>query len=115
MERSQHLQKAQDFVWRNARLVEGYLFPSLFADGSREPVLAALRAYQNEDGGFGNALEPDKRCPSSQPQDVEFALHILDASDAMDDLMVGRACDYLVTITTTDHAVPSTLPSVTSY
>jgi len=63
MERSQRLQKAQDFIWCNARLIERYLFTLLFANGSREPVLAALRAYQNEDGGFGNALEPDKRCP----------------------------------------------------
>src|SRR5437764_5870908 len=96
MERSQRLQKAQDFTWRNARLIERYLFTALFAGGSREPVLAALRAYQNEDGGFGNALEPDKRCPSSQPQDIEIALRILDAIDSLDDPMVARACDYLV-------------------
>ncbi|HKF38818.1 MAG TPA: hypothetical protein VKB35_18125, partial [Ktedonobacteraceae bacterium] len=115
MERSQRLQKAQDFTWRNARLVERYLFTFLFADGSREQVLAALRTYQNEDGGFGNALEPDKRCPSSQPQDIEFALHVLDAIDAMDDPMVGRACDYLVTVTTPEGGVPYALPSVNDY
>jgi hypothetical protein len=58
-------------------------------------VLAALLPYQNEDGGFGNALEPDKRCPSSQPQDIECALHILDAIDALHDSMVMRACAIL--------------------
>ncbi len=115
MERSQRLQKAQDFTWRNARLIERYLFTCLFANGSKEPVLAALRAYQNEDGGFGNALEPDKRCPSSQPQDIEIALHILDAIDAMNDPMVVRACDYLVTITTPEGGVPYALPSVNAY
>lgn len=115
MERSQRLQKAQDFTWRNARLIERYLFTCLFANGGKEPVLAALRAYQNEDGGFGNALEPDKRCPSSQPQDIEIALHILDAIDAMNDPMVTRACDYLVTITTPDGGVPYALPSVNAY
>src|SRR5258706_9905089 len=115
MERSQRLQKAQDFTWRNARLIERYLFTCLFANGSKEPVLAALRAYQNEDGGFGNALEPDKRCPSSQPQDIEIALHILDAIDAMNDPMVVRACDYLVTITTPEGGVPYALPSVNVY
>jgi hypothetical protein len=115
MERSQRLQNAQDFTWCNARLIERYLFTCLFANGSKEPVLAALRAYQNEDGGFGNALEPDKRCPSSQPQDIEIALHILDAIDAMDEPMVAGACDYLVTITTPEGGVPYALPSVNAY
>ncbi|GAC1566024.1 MAG: hypothetical protein NVS3B14_05840 [Ktedonobacteraceae bacterium] len=115
MERSQRLQNAQDYIWRNARLIERHLFTCLFAGGSKEPVLAALCAYQNEDGGFGNALEPDKRCPSSQPQDIEFALHILDAVNAMDDPMVTRACDFLVTITTPEGGVPFALPSVNAY
>ena len=115
MERSQRLQKAQDFTLRNARLIERYLFTCLFANGSKEPVLAALHAYQNEDGGFGNALEPDKRCPSSQPQDFEIALHILDAIDAMDDPMIIRACDYLLTITTPEGGIPYALPSVNAY
>ncbi len=115
MERSQRLQKAQDFIWCNARLIERYLFIFLFANGSGEPVLAALRAYQNEDGGLGNALEPDKRCPSSQPQDIEIALHILDAINAMYDPIVERACDYLLTITTPEGGVPYALPSVNAY
>ncbi len=112
---NQRLQNAQEFIWRNARLLERYLFTALFSGGSKEPVLAALRAYQNEDGGFGNALEPDKRCPSSQPQDIEFALHILDAIDAMHDPMVTRACDYLVSITTAEGGVPAALPSLNAY
>jgi hypothetical protein len=115
MERSQRLQKAQDFTWCNARLIERYLFTFLFANGNREPVLAALRAYQHEDGGFGNALDPDKRCPSSQPQDIEIALHILDAINAMEDPMVEHACDCLLTITTPEGGVPFALPSVNAY
>jgi hypothetical protein len=115
MERYQCLQNAQDFIWRNARLIERYLFTCLYDNGSKEPVLAALRAYQNEDGGFGNALEPDKRCPSSQPQDIEIALHILDAINAVDDPMVIHACDYLLTITTPEGGVPYALPSVNAY
>ena len=39
----------------------------LFEDGPAEPVIEALRGYRNPDGGFGHALEPDVRCPSSQP------------------------------------------------
>src|SRR5207244_12479947 len=84
MERSQRLQKAQDFIWRNARLIERYLFTCLFDNGSKEPVLAAHRAYQNQDGGFGNALEPDQRCPSSQPQAIEIDLQSLVSINALD-------------------------------
>ncbi len=112
---NQSLQHAQVFIWLNARLLERLLFTALFADESKEVVCKALRAYQNEDGGFGNALEPDKRCPTSQPQDVEFALHILDAIHAMHDPMVLRACDFLITITTGEGGVPYALPSVNAY
>ncbi len=115
MERNSRLQNAQNFIWLNARLIERYLFTCLFDNSSKEPLLTALRAYQNADGGFGNALEPDKRCPSSQPQDIEIALHILDAINAMHDPMVVRACDYLVTITTADGGIPYALPSVNAY
>lgn len=109
------LARAQDFVWRNARLLERQLFAYLFADGSKDAVLRALRAYQNTDGGFGNALEPDKRCPSSQPVDVEFAFHTLDALDSFDDAMVLRACDFLAAISTLEGGVPFALPSVMAY
>jgi hypothetical protein len=78
-------------------------------------VLRALRAYQNDDGGLGNALEPDKRCPASQPVDVEFAFHTLDALDRFDDAMVLRACDFLASITTSEGGVPFALPSVMAY
>ena len=44
--------RAQDFLWRNARLLERQLFIHLFKNGPREAVLTALKAYQNPDGGF---------------------------------------------------------------
>src|SRR5690349_9511899 len=71
------LSRATDFIWRNARLLERHLFAYHTAQGSADQVRAALRAYQNADGGFGNALEPDKRCPASQPIDAEMALRVL--------------------------------------
>ena len=109
------LMRAQDFVWRNARLLERHLFAWLFANGLKGSVLQALRAYQNDDGGFGNALEPDKRCPSSQPVDVELAFHTLDTLGSFDDAMVMRACDFLASIATPEGGVPFTLSSVRLY
>ncbi len=107
--------RAQEFVWANARLLERQLFATLFAGGGKEPVLAALRGYQNADGGFGNGLEPDKRDPHSQPVDCEHALHVLDEIDGFDDPMVARLCDFLPTITTTDGGLPFALPTVNDY
>ena len=59
---------AETFIWNNARLLERQLFTYLFHGGSSQAVIAALKAYQNPDGAFGNALEPDNRCPGSQPE-----------------------------------------------
>ena len=49
-----------------------------FKDGSPNSVVDALRLYQNANRGFGNALEPDIRCPDSQPVPVQYALKVLD-------------------------------------
>ncbi len=106
------VEQSRNFILCNARLLERRLFDYLFDRGSREPVLSALRAYQNTDGGFGCGLEPDKRCASSQPVDVEFALKVLDQLDAFDDPMVGRACDYLAAISTLQGGVPFAVAGV---
>ena len=107
------LARAEEFIWSNARLLERRRFAHLFKDAAAEPVRAALRAYQNADGGFGNALEPDKRCPDSQPIDQELALHVLDDA-GVDAAVVGRMCDFLATISTAEGGVPFVLPTVRS-
>jgi hypothetical protein len=109
------LDAAAGFVWRTGRLLDRHRFVHLFLDGDREPVLAALAAYQNPDGGFGNALEPDLRGPDSQTEPVEVAFWVLDEVDAMDDPMVARACDWLVTASTAEGGVPFVLPSALEY
>src|SRR5438876_529634 len=48
---AERLAAARDFIWRNGRLLDRHLFAHLFDGGPREPVLAALRPYQNDDGG----------------------------------------------------------------
>ena len=106
---------AERFVWLSGRLLDRHRFAHLFRGAPAEPVIAALRPYQNADGGFGNALEPDLRCPISQPQPVEVALRLLDELDAFDDPMVRSACDYLTTITTRDGGVPFVLASASEY
>ena len=106
------LRRAERYLLSHARLLDRLRFAALFAGGSRERVLDALRCYQNPDGGFGHALEPDLRGAASQPEPVEVAFWILDELDAFGDPMVHAACDYLTSITTPDGGVPFCLPSV---
>jgi hypothetical protein len=68
---------AENFIWSAARLVDRHRYSVLFADGPAELVVEALRGYRNPDGGFGHALEPDLRCPASQPAPTLYALEIL--------------------------------------
>ncbi len=114
MEGARIMARAADFIWRNARLLERALFSFRYAHGSREKVIAALVAYRNADGGFGNALEPDKRCPDSQPVDAEMALRVL-AEVGDDGQVTRRLCEYLSTITTSEGGIPFVLPSVRAY
>lgn len=109
------LANAHDFILKNARLLDRQLFAYHFLGGSREAVLQALLAYQNPDGGFGNALEPDKRDPGSQPVDVQIAFQILEQIGAFDHPCVAQACDFLVGITTPEGGVPFALPSVMNF
>lgn len=106
---------AETFLWLNARPIDRLRYAALFKGDDPTRVLAALRPYQNADGGFGNGLEPDLRGPASQPQPVEVALRVLDEVDGFGDPMVPRACDYLMTITTGEGGVPFVLPSVSEY
>ena len=57
--------KARKWICLNARPIDRARFAYLFENGSREAVLSALAEYQNEDGGFGHALEADCFNPNS--------------------------------------------------
>lgn len=105
------LDSARTFIVSNARLLERQRFAYLFGEGSRQQVLAALLGYQNPDGGFGNALEPDKRTGTSQPIDQELALSLLDEIGGAREVAL-RICDFLETITTAEGGVPFVLPTV---
>ena len=108
---SQILESAHTFILSNARLLERHLFAFLFQQSNPDHVRTALLAYQNADGGFGNALEPDKRTASSQPIDQEIALRVLD-DIAFDTRVALQICDFLETITTAEGGVPFVLPTV---
>lgn len=89
------LEKARDFILTNARLLERRLFQVHFEGGPPEGVGRVVRAYQNPDGGLGHALEPDVRCPESQPLFVGFGLAALEEAGCLDIQLAGSLCDYL--------------------
>jgi hypothetical protein len=107
--------RAHDFILRNGRLLERRQFEFHFGDGDAESILAALRPYQNADGGFGSALEPDLRGPDSQPVHAVFALELLDEIDRFDDPMVAKAVDWMASVSRDDGAVPWVLPGANLY
>jgi hypothetical protein len=106
--------RATNFVAREARLLEQRLYATLFEGAPPAGVVEALRGYQNEDGGFGHGLEPDKRCPASQPLDVQVALGTLFAARTSDAAMLERACGYLAAVGP-GGGVPCVLPSIADY
>jgi hypothetical protein len=89
------LDRAGEFVWRNARLIERALFSHIFVSPSPKSVLTALSAYQNADGGFGNALEADIRAPASMPVACELALSIMWQAGIRDHAIASSVCNYL--------------------
>ena len=75
----QAFEEIRSWVYRNARQIELALWQYEFEGGGAEAVLSALSRYQNRDGGFGNALEPDNWNPDSSPYTTLSAIGKLGA------------------------------------
>lgn len=65
------------WIYKNARPLEYSLWQFLFENGSQDAVIDILMQYQNEDGGFGHALEADNWNPGSTPVTTNHAIKIL--------------------------------------
>lgn len=109
------LERARVFIYSSARLLDRLRFAYHFENGSREAVLKVLRAYQNSDGGFGNALEPDMRCPQSQPVTTEMALGIMDEMECYDEEIMDGVIAYLKSITLPGGGLPRATTAVNAY
>ena len=72
-----YYEKAKNFIYKNARPIDIARWKYLFENGSKEEVITVLMTYQNEDGGFGNALEPDYWNPNSSPVQTWVAMEII--------------------------------------
>ena len=72
-----HYDKAMKFIYMNARPLDLAIWKYHFENGSIEDILVMLKFYQNEDGGFGKALEPDSWDGNSSPAQTWAATEIL--------------------------------------
>jgi hypothetical protein len=102
---------AEQFILANARLLDRHRAARLLHGASPDPILAALRAYGNPDGGFGHALEPDVRAPESEPASTLHALEVLAEIGALDDPMVNGAVAWIGRIADPDGGVPFVMPT----
>jgi len=105
------IEQAEAYIWSTARVLEQRRFEVLFKDGDPRTIQAALEPYKTPDGGYGYALEPDGRGPTSQPPHIWTALEALEDAGTTDHAI----CDHLATITAPDGGVPVALPSLAPY
>ncbi|UQZ86352.1 hypothetical protein SK3146_05645 [Paenibacillus konkukensis] len=115
MNGAQVLSRAKDFLYKNARLLDRKRYEYHFEGGSNVEVVDVLKAYQNQDGGFGNALEPDLRCPQSQPVPTELALTIMEEVHYFDPHIVKGIVKHLQQITLPGGGVPFVFKNAKHY
>ncbi len=87
------------YVSENARPLELAVYKYFFENGSNQAVIDELAKFQNTDGGFGNALEPDFFNPNSSPiatNDAIITLYRVNALDKNSDI-VKEIVRYLET------------------
>jgi len=90
-------ERATAFIQTYGRPLEQQLLAYQFGGETKAGVLTALTAYQNEDGGFGRALEPDLRTDASSAVATQQAFNVLRAIEApVDEPLVRRSIDYLL-------------------
>ncbi|AJD92400.1 hypothetical protein JMA_30830 [Jeotgalibacillus malaysiensis] len=98
---NKHLTKDQKiainlYISRDAREVDRAFHAFRQGEGSHEAVIHALEAYQNRDGGFGHAIEPDRRMVDSSVIDTTVALqYVMQLPISTRHTMIVKALNYL--------------------
>ena len=71
------IEKAYEAITKDCRPLEAARFAFLFLGDSAKAVVRELEGFQNPDGGFGKALEPDFRYPGSSAIATSFAIGVM--------------------------------------
>ncbi len=90
-------ERARQFLKTQARPLDRAMFECHFEDGPAESVATELARFRNGDGGFGHALEPDLRTPSSSALATGIGLRILrELGCPADHPLVQGAIEFLL-------------------
>ena len=88
---------ARRFIETTAHPLDIARFRHTFDGGSGQAVFDALREYQNADGGFGRALEPDLRAKESSTLCTSVAFQVLRATQARpEEALVSTSIAYFL-------------------
>jgi hypothetical protein len=88
--------QARAFLYDRARPLERMVFEHDFERAPAWPILDGLAEFQNDDGGFGNGLEPDSLTSASSALATSVGLRVLAGIGApASHPMVRAAVDYL--------------------
>jgi hypothetical protein len=95
---------SRKFIETSARPLEIARFHHAFDGGPEKSVSDSLKQYQNPDGGFGHALEPDFRASESSVLCTSLAFQILRSIHANpdDDLVSSGIAYFLNTLDRTE-------------
>ncbi|MFW6119438.1 MAG: hypothetical protein ACOC80_00830 [Petrotogales bacterium] len=89
--------RSVDFIRNNARSLEKSYLENIFFKGDNQSVISEIEKFQNKDGGFGNAIEPDLRMPFSSPISTSVGVRYLNEFDKNEKAlkMIKAAITYL--------------------
>lgn len=76
--------RIENWIYRNGRQLELAQWDHLFHGGRQADVLRAIAVYQNADGGFGHAIEPDSWNPNSTPYNAQHAIRLMSGINFFD-------------------------------
>jgi hypothetical protein len=107
----QAFKAATEYLKTEARPLERAQYMYEYFGQPVEAIVTALAAYQNPDGGFGHALEPDVRLVSSSVIATTVAFQILRQFNIHDHHpMVEAACEFLKASYDAEHRNWSNVP-----
>lgn len=75
---------AKKYILENARPLELAIYKYYFENESSQAIVDEISKFQNADGGFGHALEPDFLNPNSSPIATNDAIITLSRVNALD-------------------------------
>ena len=90
------IDKAEQYLRENCRLLEQARFGYLFRNGDVRKYVEELQKYQNPDGGFGKGLEPDFLLPDSSALATSLTFQfIAEIPDTEMGEIIKKAVGYL--------------------